>query len=38
MTNFIEWAVSSAPENDAEQRLVNEINVGLSSLKGALAV
>ena len=37
MTNFIEWAANSTPENDVEQRLVNELNVGLSSLKATLA-
>ena len=37
MTSFIEWAANSTPENDVEQRLVNELNVGLSSLKATLA-
>ena len=37
MTLFIEWAASITPENDVEQRLVNELNAGLSSLKATLA-
>ena len=37
MTLFIEWAANSTPENDVEQRLVNELNAGLSSLKATLA-
>ena len=37
MANFIEWAANSTPENDVEQRLVNELNAGLSSLKATLA-
>ena len=36
MSAFVEWAASSAPGNDLEQKLVNEITTGLASLQTAL--
>ncbi len=36
MTSFIEWAASSTPEDDIEQKLVNELTVGIAGLKLAL--
>lgn len=37
MSAFVEWAASTTPGNEVEQKLVNEITNGLASLKTSLA-